>query len=303
MSVDTPKSQSWTSRSHGSRWQHEFFYILIRIFGRISAYIALYPIVLSYVIFSSSVRKKSQFYLKHRFPNGHALGYLKHTFHLCIMLGKTLIDRAAMGILGPKEFSVSFEDRQMLLGLLREDTGLVLINAHLGCWQVAMAELQRVKRPVTLLMHRDQGDVDKHYFEQAGMDCPYTIVDPAGPFGGTLEVLAALQKGHVVSIMGDRIFGNRKNALSVDFLGEPALFPISPYKIAASAGAPCIFFFTEKTGFRTYRLRIFKCMDIPSQTGLRDEAYRPYVETFVRAMETYCQDNPYQFFNFFNMWE
>ena len=30
---------------------------------------------------------------------------------------------------------------------------------------------------------------------------------------------------------------------------------------------------------------------------------RPYAERFARCLESYMQDHPYQFFNFFNMWE
>jgi predicted LPLAT superfamily acyltransferase len=36
--------------------------------------------------------------------------------------------------------------------------------------------------------------------------------------------------------------------------------------------------------------------------GRSGEAYRPYVAQFIKELEMFVQNYPYQFFNFYNMW-
>jgi len=39
-----------------------------------------------------------------------------------------------------------------------------------------------------LLIQREEGDVDPHYYELRGEACPYRVVDPRGYLGGAIEM-------------------------------------------------------------------------------------------------------------------
>ena len=190
---------------------------------------------------------------------------------------------------------------QQLQQLLQEGHGLVLVTAHVGCWQVAMAALGFIGTPVNMLIHREEGDIDRHYFEHAG-ESPYRIIDPAGYLGGTLEMMAVLKRGEVLCVMGDRAMGSDGSTLDVDFLGGTVPLPFSPYKIAAAAQAPLAVIFPHKTGPTSYALHLAKVLRIPHRPGRSGEPYRPWVTEFVASLEDFVRDHPYQFFNFFDMW-
>jgi predicted LPLAT superfamily acyltransferase len=174
--------------------------------------------------------------------------------------------------------------------------------SHVGCWQVAVSALNFLKVPVNLLLEQEEGNIDRHYFEYAGVTCPIRIIDPGSYLGGTLQMLDVLRKGEVLCMMGDRVFGSDKSCLQVDFLGEKAPFPFSAFKIASAAGAPIVVFFSYKTGYDRYALKVSKIIQVPENLGRSGESFRHYVTQFVNELEVYAQEYPYQFFNFYNMW-
>ena len=214
----------WTARSVGSSFQHNFFYFLIKYGGHRTAYFFLTFVVAFYVIFKPSIRKKTDYYLFHRFKRKHLSRRLFDSYQLYLNLGKSLIDRAIIGILGEEEITMEFSENEKILGLLKEGRGLILMTSHVGCWQAAMSALRFLNTPVHLLLLRDEGDIDRHYFEHAGIESPYKIIDPTGYLGGVLEMMQVLRAGEILCVMGDRLFGGKKGSLEVDFLGVQCFF-------------------------------------------------------------------------------
>jgi len=294
--------KSWSARSIGSKWQHRFFYTLIRLAGRRAAHVMVVFVALYYVLFRPSVRARSRPYLSRRFPGRNALLRLWDSYRIIVEIGKVLVDRAALGILGPGQLTVRHSGREDLLERIREGRGLILVTAHAGCWQVAMESLRMLETPVSLLLHREEGDVDLHIFEHRGDDAAFRIIDPAGPLGGGLEMLQVLKHGEVLCIMGDRAMGGDRSTVEVEFLGGRVRVPITPYHLASATGAPVVVIFPYTSGPGNYSLQVEKVIRVPEDMGRTPEAYRPYAEAFIRALEGFVEERPYQFFNFFDMW-
>lgn len=289
--------RGWDSRSFGTRFQHGIFYAVIRHFGRRAAHALLRPVVFWFVAFKPEVRRKAGYYLHRRFPGREAR--FADTYRLCLGLGKVLVDRAVLGILGPDGIAPSMADASRLEALLAEGRGLILVTAHVGGWQHAMWGLLNLKAPVSLLMHRDEGDVDKQFFEHGEGGPPFTLLDPAGYLGSTLEMLQVLGSGGVLCIMGDRSFGAA--TLAVDFLGGPVPLPFSPYRLASATGAPiAVIFSRELRG--SSELQLARVIRVPAGLGRKAAAYLPYAREFSAALERFVAEHPYQFFNFYDMW-
>ncbi len=292
----------WTSRSIGSRLQHRIFYFLIRAGGVRLAYWVLYGVVFYYMAFRPSIRKKTRYYLEKRFPGQNTFRRFQNSYRLSVALGKALIDRAKAGIAGPETLVFSFPDEKRLFRLLSQNKGVILMNAHVGGWQVILPALNLLGRPVNLVLERDAQDVDLHYFEHARLGSPFNIIDPKGFLGGSLEMLEALERGEVLCVMGDRVSGSDKNVIGIDFLGRDARFPFSAFKIASVSRAPIVVFFSRKAGRNQYVIEIPEVIQVPEGLGRSPENFRPHVERFVRALEAYTREYPYQFFNFYDMW-
>jgi predicted LPLAT superfamily acyltransferase len=292
----------WTSRSLGSAFQHRIFYALIRLGGRHLAYLILVFVAAWYTFFRPSVRRRSSFYLARRFPGSNLLQSLLHSYRLTFALGKVLVDRAVIGILGPDKLHCSLSERERLKALLDEGHGLILVTSHVGCWQLGMASLGRLEAKINLLIHREAGDVDRHFFEHGDQPPPYRIIDPRGYLGGTLEMLQVLNNREVLCIMGDRVMGGKGSTVEVDFLGGEIAVPFSPYKLASATGAPIAVVFSLQTGPNSFALRVAKIIRVPENLGRGPSAYQPYAKEYVQALEGFVEEFPFQFFNFFDMW-
>jgi predicted LPLAT superfamily acyltransferase len=302
---DTKKpspGRQWSSRSLGTRLGHNIFFALIRIGGRRLAYFALYWVVGYYVLCRPSVRRRSDYYLRQRFPESTWLKQWIDCYRQFLQFGKTLIDRTIVGILGPEKMKVTLYGRRELLNLVEQGSGFILLMSHLGCWQTALSALHFLKVPVNLLLEQEEGNIDRQYFEHAGISRPFRIIDPGGYLGGTLEMLDVLKKGQVLSMMGDRILGSDKSYVNVNFLGKTAPFPFSAFKIASAAGVPIVVFFSYKTSYDSYALKVARIIRIPENLGRSGESYLPYLGQFIDELETFVKNYPYQFFNFYNMW-
>jgi predicted LPLAT superfamily acyltransferase len=297
------KAGQWTSRSIGSAFQHNIFYLLIRIGGWRLAYFILHFVVMYYILFRPSVRERCRHYLSHRFPHDTPFQRFMNSYRMSVELGKVLIDRAIVGILGTEKISVEFKERQKLLDLISEGKGIILLMAHAGCWQVALSALHFLKIKVNMVIHREEGDIDRHYFEHGSGQWPYRIIDPEGFLGGTLEMISVLRNGEALCMMGDRLLGNPKNTMPVKFLGEYALFPYSAMKIASASGAPVVVLLPYKKGTTEYVLDIVKIIRVPDGLGRSGDNFLPYISEFVKSLEDFTVEYPFQFFNFYDMWE
>ena len=303
MPKNEENNRHWSSRSVGAPWQHRFFYGLIRLGGRRAAYFFLHFVAAYYMLFRPDQRRRCDFYLRRRFPGASQLELLSHEWRMILSLGRVLIDRAIVGILGSDSVQVSLDGKADLLELLAEQKGLILMGAHVGCWQTAMSALNFLQVPVSLLMQREAGDVDRHFFEHAGIPFPFRIIDPSGYLGGTLEMLGVLKRGEVLSVMGDRLRGSERNATAVGFLGGTVRLPFGAYKLAAATGAPIAVLLSAKTGADAYRIRLAGVIRVPPEGGRRETGFAPFAGEFVSILEDYVREYPYQFFNFYDLWE
>ncbi|TRZ53819.1 lipid A biosynthesis acyltransferase [bacterium] len=296
------RGSQWSSRSVGMLWQHRFFYLLIRLGGRRAAYFALYFVALYYMLLRPDQRKKSEYYLRRRFSGSSRLSLWTKSYLMSLELGKVLVDRAAVGILGADAVTIDVQGKDRLHELVREGKGLILITAHVGCWQVAMTTLKFLNLPAHLLMQREEGDVDRHFFEHAGENSSFRIIDPRGYLGGSLEMMAVLKKGEILSVMGDRMLGSEKSSVTVQFLGGKIRVPYSAYMIASATKAPIAVLLSRRTGLSGYQLELAGVIRVPGDLGRKNSAYLPYAQEFIKILEEYTERSPFQFFNFYDMW-
>ncbi len=304
MAESTPANAQWSSRSVGKPWQHQFFYIVIRLLGRSVAYAVLRVIVLWYAVFSRSARARCAPYLAHRFPQRR--GYLRRTvdcYRWQVGLGEALIDRAAFGLSQRHKLEVLCPDGQKLIDLLSEGKGLIIINSHVGCWQLAVSALKFLDTPVNVAIFRDAGDIDRHYYEHSGQERPFGVINPNGYLGGTLEMLGALKRREVLGVTGDRIMGDPRNAIEVNFLGGRVKLPSGAYRLSAVDGTPIAVLLSHKHSRHEYVIEVAEVIRVEATSGKKPANLQPYAQLFADALEKYVADYPWQFFNFYDMWE
>ena len=290
-----------TGKSIASRFKHQFVYALIALGGRGLAYLFLYPLVFCYCLYPS-VRAKSRAYLTRRLGAHSPWKFFKHTFRLNLTFGRCLVDRAALGITGKAEFISSPQMRQKCEELVAQGKGVIMLTAHVGCWQSAVNCMQFLHKPMHVLYYRNPKDNDKLVAEHKGGETPFTLINPAGPLGGVPEMMSALRRGEIVCAMADRVFGNPQNALETSFLGGIWRVPYSFYRLAAVTQAPIVIAFFPWEGRGKLGSWVFEPIYVPD-AGPQKQHYQPQAQQFMDALTQFCIKYPYQFFNYFDGWK
>jgi len=111
----------------------------------------------------------------------------------------------------------------------------------------------------------------------------------------SLELVAALRRGEVVAVQGDRALGTRGDVL-LPFFGAPAPFPLGPFVLARAVGVPLVPAFCVLD--ESYRYTVTVTQPLTVARGGEEEAAR----TWVAALERIVGERPTQWFNFFDVW-
>ena len=111
-----------------------------------------------------------------------------------------------------------------------------------------------------------------------------------------------LLAGNLLAMMGDRSMGSDKSTATVNFLGSPAQFPITPFRMASATGVPVLVLTAPRVGKRAYEMRLAKVIEVPPGLGRSAESYQPYCQQFADCLTQFVEAFPWQYYNFFDVW-
>lgn len=294
-------SARWSSRSVATRFQHDFFYMLIRFFGMRCAYCFLFFVVVWYTL-RPSVRSRSEQYRARRFPDAGIWARFLHTWRLQWNFGLCLVDRAAAGITGT--FHCDGAPGRTLEELRREGKGVILLSAHTGCWQMSPYMLAGYdETPISVLVHREEADLDRLAHEHKNGTPPFRMVDAKKGMDASITLMNLLRRGELLCIMGDRTADGSDSIVGVPFLGGKIPLSCTPYRLASASGAPIVVVYALRTGSQRGALYLADVIRVPQGIGRAAHMYMPYARRLASGLEEYVRKHPYQFFNFYNLWE
>jgi lauroyl/myristoyl acyltransferase len=185
--------------------------------------------------------------------------------------------------------SVSGADR--LAGLRG---GVVSLTAHVGNWELAGRLLaQRVARRTHVVVAGDEARELRRWVRRDGDGVRFV---PRSRPSVSIELVAALRRGEVVALQGDRALGTRGD-VRLPFFGEPAPFPIGPFRLAGAAGVPVVPAFCLMDDRCRYAVTVEEPLRVVR--GGEETA----LGTWVALLEQVVRAHPTQWFNFFDVWQ
>jgi KDO2-lipid IV(A) lauroyltransferase len=193
----------------------------------------------------------------------------------------------------PERLLAGLEGDEHLLAALAEGSGLVLVTAHLGNWELGGRLIaSRLRRPTHVVVAAE-ADPGVERFLRGG-DSPIRFVRRGDP-RAMVPLVGALRRGEVVALQGDRALGTRGDVM-VDFFGAPAAFPLGPFVLARAAGVPLLPAFCLLGRDLRYTVVIAEPMRVAA--GEETEA----LGRWARILETAVRRAPEQWFNFYDVW-
>jgi predicted LPLAT superfamily acyltransferase len=287
-------------RKRGNRAGIFFFILLTRIGGLSAAYAMLYMVCIYYVLVDRETVRSTRAYVRRIHPKANGLRQHWMVYQLFISQGRQLIDRYAL-LSGRFPFRVGMEGRDAFVERVSGPKGLILLTSHVGNWQMVMSALEKINKPIHLVMRPEDNAAVREAFQLDRGGGAIRIISIDSPFGGVVDIMTALREGHIVSIMGDRPYDF--DTVTVNFLGAPARFPYSGFKIAAMADVPVAVMYSAKTGKSDYTIEVPVIYEPKQQRkGSKQDRWGPYVQAYAQSLESFVQRHPLQFFAFQDLW-
>jgi len=296
------QSRKIKAKKRGNALGIWFFKVFLQLFGLNGAYRLLYIVCFHYLIFDREAVSGALAYVNKRFPGCGFLKGRRHVYRIFINQGRHFIDRYAF-ISKHTMFDIKLRGPDSLPALAGDaGQGLILLMTHIGNWQIAMTTVKELKKTVYMLMRPEDNPAIKGSLAISSEGGPVRVISPEQYLGGIIEIMNALRKGNIVSMMGDRGYGF--NVIDVDFLGDKAWFPCSAFTIAAATSCPVVVLLSTKTGNRKYSVDVARVMHPSYRAGSeKRRQLRGWVQEYAGILESYVEKYPYQCFLFNDIWK
>lgn len=202
-------------------------------------------------------------------------------------LGEHLIDFSRMRWLTPDRFlsEVTVEGLERVEQLLARQTGLLMLSAHFGSWELASA-IALLLEPRMHVIARPLDNPALHRLVEAYRSyggCHFIPKSRALPAS-----LRALRGGEIVALLMDQS-SLRSEGIPVPFFGTDAYTSIGPALMALRSGCPVIGVFSVRQGHGKHRLVFSEEIQIQRSGNLRQDIadntgrFNQLIESYVRA--------------------
>lgn len=302
MAAPASQTKHWsgTGKLRGGTFGVRFFITALRLLGLRLTYVLLVPVVLTLSFISPDIAATMAFH-RRMFGPRNTLGrrwlVIKHFFSF----GRAIIDRTAILAGMTKRFSFTFDGEQHLRDAVTGGKGVLLLTAHIGNWEVAGQLLSRIDVPVNVTGFDNEDPAVRALLNKISKQ-KFKLIPLSGAPTDVIELVAALRRGELVCMLGDRAYGGP--TARVPFFGEAASFPVGPYVLAAIAGAPLVQVFSLREPGGHYHFFGFPAVP-PHHPPRheRDAHLRNCAAQFAANLESIVKRDPLQWYNFFPFWD
>jgi predicted LPLAT superfamily acyltransferase len=301
--MSAEKPLAWMSRPEGGgRIALWFIRTLALRVGRAPARLLLVPVAAYYVLRRGPERRASRRFLSRALGRPATLADVwRHMFTFAAVT----LDRIFLLTEEFRRFEIRTVGLDEVYATLDLSHGALFMGAHVGSFDALRVLARQMPgltvRPVIDLQQNPTVSVLLNALNPA---IAASIINVRQD--GTATALAiheALEQGAVVTLLADR--ARPGNALTTaTFLDQSAVFPTAPWLLAAALKVPVVLCFGLYRGGRRYELHfeIFAAsLAIPRAE--RATAVGKAVQRFADRLSHYARLAPFNWFNFYDLWE
>ena len=197
-------------KTRGGTFGYMFFIYMIRCLGITAAYGFLSLVVLYFIPFAPKATASTWQYARNRLKYGRAkaAGLLLKNYY---RLGQILIDKVAIGNGMADKYHFEFENYQAFLNVLNGNTGVIMIGAHVGNWEIGAPFFDEYGKKINIVMFDAEHKRIKEILEKSASTRDYKII-PVNEDSLThvFRITEALDRREYVCFQGDRYLNKEK---------------------------------------------------------------------------------------------
>lgn len=268
--------------------------------GRPAGRVLLYIIATYFLLFSPAARRASAQWLQR--VNGVAPGW-GALFRQFLSFASVIHDRIYLVNDQFDSFDIGLHNHDCVEAMRAQGKGLMLMGAHMGSFEV-LRSLGR-KQPglrVAMAMYRENAQKINQLLSAINPAAELDVV-ALGHVDSMLQLHALLDGDTIVGMMGDRALGDEATR-AIQFFGEPARFPLGPFRMAAILRRPVVFMVGLYAGGKRYDIHFEKLADFSEvPAGGRQAQMEAAMDRYAALLEKYGRMAPHNWFNFYDFWQ
>ena len=289
----------WKGKTRGGSTGYAIFIWLMRHCGLGAAYLLLLVVVPYFALFAPKATCSSWFYwrrIHHRSRLASIGLVLKHYYRF----GQVIVDKIAALAGFDKKFEYDFKDYERFLEVLNGDTGVIMVGAHFGNWEIGGQFFGDYGKKINIVMFDAEYQKIKDQINKATGGRNYNVIPVNDDNMESIFLIKdALDRKEYVCFQGDR-FVNEDKVLETEFLGRKAKFPAGPFLIASRLHLPIVFYFCEKESRHKYSFNFFFADEPKRGKGIKPE--EQLLAQYIDVLQKRIEIHPEQWFNFYKFW-
>jgi predicted LPLAT superfamily acyltransferase len=310
--VTSGEARPWHALTErGTTWGLRLTVGLFRLFGRRPTAVLVHLIVAYFWLTDAPRRRASLVYLRRIAATPEGLASLggapgwRTTYRHFQAFGTSLLDRFSLLSSRAIAGRPTFHGRDHLDRLIEQGRGAILLGSHLGSLESFRLFAEAHSIPIHAVMHTPATDRFRAAVRRVAPETDRNVIQvERGSIQSTFDIRAAVERGEVVAILGDRVaVGQRQPTSEVEFLGGTVRMPHGPLVLAGLIDCPVLLAFGLREAGGAYHMYLepfTEHVDLTRST--RKQVIQALLQEYTDRVEHHCRRAPLQWFNFHNVW-
>ena len=309
------KQSHWSRQPERSGLGMNIMFVILRLTGPRFVKVLTMPVALYYYLTSQDIRKYSRDYfvrLRNTAKSNESCQMPRGPISWLIFLhilsfAQSMVDRVHVWFTNPKITQYSVAGMDLLDSVVTNtNQGALFLVSHLGNYDLAMKATNIApKKYFNVILSSDSNiEFNRHRFKFL-QSSRIRFIEPSDITAlGIMSLMDSVSKGEIVVIAADRTVANdNRNSVTVEFLGDKAMFPKGPYLLAQALGVPVytLFSFKKRDSYLVLFQLFEDTINIPRNN--RENATHDYAQKFAAILEQNCLQHPLDWYNFYDFWE
>jgi predicted LPLAT superfamily acyltransferase len=295
--ANTLQHNEWSGKTDGLPWMQRGLILLFRISPLWLPYGIMAMVVPFYMLFSRKGYQAQYQFFRKRIGLGPWKAFW-YVYANHFRFGQIILDRFC--VYAGKKYHFLKEDQELMDELETHPEGFVMLSSHVGNYEMGGYSLRPKCKTINALVFAGETDTVMENRERLLAANNMRMILVKEDLSHLFALNAAIDKGEIVSMPADRIFGSQKN-VECQFFGETAHFPMGGFALAAQKEVNVLVVFVMKEGMRTYHafVRAIQC----DRTASKREQIKQLAQSFATQLEAIVRRYPTQWFNYFDFWK
>ena len=296
-----PENRQWKGKTNGGVFGQQFLLHTLRRVPVKVFYPVLYPIIPFCLLFARKTNRPIYQYYRKIWGLGKWSAFCGNV-RTAFVFGRVVLDKFALWAGNKKQFKIDLrqEDAQMIDQLLSQEKGFILAGSHIGNFELMGQAMEQDRKSINCIIFGGESRIVQAHRDEVFEKNNVKLIPVSADMSHLFTIKEVLDKGEVVAILSDRMFDSNKKQ-TVNFLGQPADFPIGIFRIAAMLDIPVVSAFMLKGKGTRYHSQLvpLNCSTTEKNSTAKACAL---LQEYVHSLESVLKEHPEQWFNFYDFW-